>query len=179
MRFLLCKRFRLLPYDVHPVHFAFHFNNTSHEPSCIRTYDFYQIHFSLHFQSVSECIPIPIPYHTVGPPKDLPDPCSLVCVPLCTYGLRRLTGRGTCTSNMYFQTIPPNSPRDLSCWKRNFPPPGIQKGLFRGVFELGPRRIFLGISGNQVYMHLLEPRVRCAHSDRRRCRHTLLLYLPT
>lgn len=168
---LLFKRFRLLPYDVHPVHFAFHFNNTSHEPSCIRTCDFYQIHFSLHFQSVSECIPIPIPYHTVRPPKDLPDPCSLVCS--CTYGLRRLTGRGTCTSNMYFQTIPPNSLPGSSCWKRNFPP-GIMytKRLFWGGFELGPRRIFLGMSGNVCIY------VRFAPSNRKRCRHTLL-YLST
>lgn len=152
MRSLLFKRFRLLPYDVHPVHFAFHFNNTSHEPSCIRTYDFYQIHFSLHFQSVSECIPIPItiPYRAT-PPKDLPDPCSLVCVPLCTYGLRRLTGRGTCTSNMYFQTIPPKIPPGSSCWKRNFPP-GIQKDFFGGVLNWWPRRVFLGMSGLYAFI---------------------------
>lgn len=124
-----------------------------------------KIHFSLHFQSASECIPIP--YYTVRPPKDLPDPCSLVCT--CTYGLRRLTGRGTCTSNMYFQTIPPNSPPGSSCWKRNFPP-GIQKDFFEGFLNWWPRRIFLGMSGMYAF-------IGCALSDGRRCRHTYCTYL--
>lgn len=52
---------------------------------------------------------------------------------------------------MYFQTIPPNSPRDLHCWKRNFPP-GIQKDFFGGVLNWWPRRIFLGISGMYAFM---------------------------
>lgn len=146
MRSLLCKRFRLLPYDVHPVHFAFHLNNTSHQPSCIRTYDFYQIHFSLHFQSVSERIPIPIPI-TI-PYRATPQKICLILVPWCVCTMYIRTTETNGERYMYIKHVLSdntllNSPRDLSCWKRNFPP-GIQKDFFGGVFELVASSDFLG-----------------------------------
>lgn len=120
-----------------------------------------KIHFSLHFQSVSERIPIPIPipipyqepYHTVRPPKDLPDPCSLVCT--CTYGLRRLTGRGTCTSNMYFQTIPPKFPPGIFLAGNETFRQVYKKTFLGGFLNWWPRRIFLGMSRTSLNVHPL------------------------
>lgn len=123
-----------------------------------------KIHFSLHFQSASECIPIP--YHTVRPPKRFAS--SLF---LGVYLYIRTTetngGRYMYLKHVLSDNTLLNSPRDLSCWKRNFPP-GIQKDFFGGF----------GLVGFFWVCQVMYAFIGCAPSDRKRCRHTLL-YLPT
>lgn len=113
-----------------------------------------KIHFSLHFQSVFERIPIPItiPYHTVRPPKDLPDPCSLVCT--CMYirttetnGSRYMYIKHVLSDNTLLNSPPGSFLLETKLSARYTC--NLGKRLFwgGGVLNWWPRRIFLGMSG--------------------------------